>query len=349
MDAALEAGTSAVLVVPCYGNVPAARLDWAAVRLYRWDWGTDPADPADDQVTPVATTEGGTPTLVKLGGRSAYATTGIGRIKRGGRYQLFLVRDDSDDDGLPDAFENRYGVVNPAADPDGDGLTNLDELQRDTRPDLDDTDGDGLSDGDEVAHGFDPLNPRVVRTDTDNDNMADQWELCHFGDLTHNGSADGDADQMPDLTEYIIGSDPTTADANTDGDGLADVWELFYAGGLGVLNNLSDPDGDGLSAATEQNRGPNPLKADSDGDKLADNVETRTGIWISAANTGTNPVAINTDRDGLRDGVETNTNTFVDRNDTGTNPNNPDHDGDTYRDGVEVEASMNPCDPGSYP
>jgi hypothetical protein len=43
---------------------------------------------------------------------------------------------DTDGDGMPDAWENQYGVSDPAADDDGDGLTNLQEYQRGTDPTL---------------------------------------------------------------------------------------------------------------------------------------------------------------------------------------------------------------------
>lgn len=74
---------------------------------------------------------------------------------------------DSDNDGLPDAWEvaNKLdpkdnGSVNvrngPNGDPDGDGLTNAQELANATSPLVSDTDGDGFSDGAEVAAGTSP-------------------------------------------------------------------------------------------------------------------------------------------------------------------------------------------------
>ena len=63
---------------------------------------------------------------------------------------------DTDGDGLPDAWEVRYGLnaVSPAGangaagDPDLDTLNNLAELAAGTNPTSADTDGDGLADGD---------------------------------------------------------------------------------------------------------------------------------------------------------------------------------------------------------
>jgi hypothetical protein len=69
--------------------------------------------------------------------------------------------DDTDDDGLPDAWENANGLstsdngrINPQngahGDLDGDGLDNAAEFKAGTRADLADTDGDGVNDRDEV-------------------------------------------------------------------------------------------------------------------------------------------------------------------------------------------------------
>ncbi len=70
---------------------------------------------------------------------------------------------DWDGDGIPDDWEQRYGL-NPAVDdsgldPDGDGLTNLQEYYRGTDPYRMDADGDGVRDSQEeyvgrVTHGL---------------------------------------------------------------------------------------------------------------------------------------------------------------------------------------------------
>ncbi len=60
--------------------------------------------------------------------------------------------------------------------------------------------------------------------DTDSDNMRDDWEMLHFGDLGHDGSADTDADGLTDYQEYFYGTQPTRADS--DGDGMWDGAEI---------------------------------------------------------------------------------------------------------------------------
>ena len=54
----------------------------------------------------------------------------------------------------------------------------------------------------------------VVRsiTDTDGDDMNDEWEMHHFGTLDRNGSQDFDHDNVSDRDEFLAGSDPTATD-----------------------------------------------------------------------------------------------------------------------------------------
>ncbi len=51
-------------------------------------------------------------------------------------------------------------------------------------------------------------------------------------------------------------------------------------------------------------RGTDPNQSDTDSDGLNDNVETDTGVFVSAADTGTDPVRPDTDGDGFSDGNE---------------------------------------------
>lgn len=71
---------------------------------------------------------------------------------------------DTDGDGLPDAFETiRTGTDPSCADSDGDGVADGDE----------DPDGDGLTDGEETTRTHtDPL-----KSDTDGDGVDDRREI----------------------------------------------------------------------------------------------------------------------------------------------------------------------------
>jgi len=64
--------------------------------------------------------------------------------------------------------------------------------------------------------------------DSDNDRMADVWEIEFFGDLTHTGTGDGDDDGLDDLEEYHTGTAPD--DDDTDNDGWLDGQDTFGNG-----------------------------------------------------------------------------------------------------------------------
>ena len=88
---------------------------------------------------------------------------------------------DSDSDGMPNYWEDKYGL-NPwdssdsGLDGDNDGLSNLVEYENDTDPNTPDTDSDGFNDGVELAAGTDPNDPgdypgRVLHVKTDGSDM----------------------------------------------------------------------------------------------------------------------------------------------------------------------------------
>ena len=94
-----------------------------------------------------------------------------------------------------------------------------------------------------------------------------------------------DGDELTNLKEFELGSDPNKAD--TDGDGLNDNVET----GTGTYVDAG-------------NTGTSPTSDDSDDDGLKDNVETNTNTFAGAADTGTDPNKRDSDGDGVRDGVE---------------------------------------------
>lgn len=100
-----------------------------------------------------------------------------------------------------------------------------------------------------------------IITDSDEDGLPDDWELAHFGDLTHDGTEDGDNDGLTDAEEYANNTVPVNAD--TDGDGLPDGWEVAY--GLDPLTDDAglDPDNDGFTSEQEYTVNARPNDPDS--------------------------------------------------------------------------------------
>jgi hypothetical protein len=143
---------------------------------------------------------------------------------------------DTDFDGMPDGWEIADSL-DPlsndfAGDPDGDGLWNLDEYEHDTKPRVNDTDNDGLLDGAEVnVHNTDPLSD----ADADSDGITDADEINVYHSNQH--LVDSDNDNLADRYEVQIGTNCTKAD--TDGDGYDDGVEV--ASGTDPLDPSSNP------------------------------------------------------------------------------------------------------------
>ena len=208
----------------------------------------------------------------------------ISNVARGAGAFLF-ANDDLDGDDLSDAWELlHFGNLDQDGDddPDGDGYDNTAEFAAGTTPDdaasnpgdtdldgLQDAweiqyfgsiaaqDGDGDPDGDfasnaieEAAHGS-PVNP-IDWPDTDGDQLNDGWELFHFGNLSHDGTADGDGDGASDKAEHDAATDPAQAGWSPSQSLLAHRWSFN-----GDLNDtvgtehatLTDPDANPATGA----------------------------------------------------------------------------------------------------
>ena len=170
--------------------------------------------------------------------------------------------------------------------------------------------------------------PTPIATD-----FTDGDEVGPYG--TDPTAADSDGDGLRDPREIqVFGTNPN--DPDTDGDGLRDDFELrnHFDPHTGGEEN-EDPDGDGLDNLDEQAHGTKPNDVDSDDDGLSDQEEV--------AVVGTDPVRADTDGDRLTDGFELT---------HGFSPFTPgegtaDPDGDGAINVVEQLPSINQHDPDS--
>lgn len=165
-------------------------------------------------------------------------------VKTTDGYEIQLL--DTEEDGVPDIFENMYGtdINNPDtdkdnltdyeeiyltnsdptvynsvnenlsdadADSDEDGISNIEEIKLETNPLLPDTDSDDISDYDELYIYFtDPLNP-----DTDDDTISDGDEL-KLGLDPSNPQTFGIPDAEYKTTQNISADSETLSDINTE-------------------------------------------------------------------------------------------------------------------------------------
>ncbi len=213
---------------------------------------------------------------------------------------------DSDNDGLPDGWENQY-MLNPGDPSDA----------------YQDYNHDGLIVLEEYKRGFDPFN-----RDTDNDKISNYAEVTGlFGVVTDPLNADTDGDGLTDLEElaplYVSVSNQTQMDELfVDASLIQSLRDKYYPYRLSPIN--PDVDGDGILDGEEMTRGTSPTNVDSDSDGLTDFEE--------AYRYSTNPANIDTDGDWLADREELTGGSYG----IITDPNNPDTDGDGISDGEEL-------------
>lgn len=167
----------------------------------------------------------------------------ISRVARNANQFLFTL-DDTDNDGLSDAWEQFH-------------FQDLDETA------AADSDLDNYSNLDEYTAGTGPNNALSNPGDTDQDGLPDAWEIPRFGNLTaQNGSGDPDGDFATNLQEYLASKSPTDplSFPDTDLDGLNDGWETHYFSDLSK-NGTADSDNDGSTDQQEFVANSHPMNA----------------------------------------------------------------------------------------
>lgn len=138
-------------------------------------------------------------------------------------------------------------------------------------------------------------------TDTDQDGMPDDYENANGldsvdpADAAIDADANGGADGLTNLEEYLAGTNPQ--DSDSDNDGLSDGEEV---------NGLLNPWTGGVFGSAPGDA-TDPLEPDSDGDGDGDGLEITNGTDPNAPPPNTGPLFpfVDTDGDSYRDEAET--------------------------------------------
>ena len=206
-----------------------------------------------------------------------------------------------------------------------------------------DTDNDSIADGWEVQFLLNPLNASDSLQDNDSDGLTNLDEYLGGDDVTDRAAIDFT------VTPVVWGDSTDPGKADTDGDRLIDKWEVDNRLDPLTFNRNQDPDNDNLTNIEEQDNGTDPNDADTDDDNLPDGWEVTFGL-DPRDTSGQNGRDGDPDQDGLP-----NIDEFSLRNEgfpNGADPFNPDTDEDGLRDGFEFFSRndqgvwLNPLDAG---
>ncbi len=197
-------------------------------NLAEYEAGTDPQDPND------------------------YPGSGTGTDTDGDNTPDDTDTDD-DNDGMPDTWENKYGLkpkdpTDAAKDKDKDGYTNKEEFEAGTDPTdaksypgagaEDDKDGDGMDDIWEVNYGLDPNDPSDKDQDMDNDGFTNYEEFYYDTDPsdssdhpTTNGEDNDPAKATPTDTGIQVSIETVSYKYKEEGNNI--TYEFYIKGTTG--------------------------------------------------------------------------------------------------------------------
>ena len=191
--------------------------------------------------------------------------------------------DDDDNDGLANGLETAICTTYPT-------LSTCTGVVPSTGVDLtSDGDGDGVPDWIEFLAGTsptdpnDPTNGATSTTDIDGDTVPDAVEdamcvayptLASCADVALadgvpdvTSTTDTDNDGIPDITEFLNGSDPTSAGADSDTDGVPDAVEMA---GDNPVNGVADGNDDGI---------PDHLQSEVAGVRVVSDISANNSLY----------------------------------------------------------------------
>ena len=270
---------------------------------------------------------------------------------------------DDDNDGMPDTFEELYGldplIDDALLDFDSDGFTNLEEFGLGSNPaiknnDTVDTDGDGITDFLDNCPAISNSN----QDDLDNDTVGDSCDADRDGDQVDN-TLDVFPDDPTESADNDLDGTGDNTDPDDDNDGMSDVFELLY--GLNTLDGSDasgDGDSDGVTNLEEFGLGTNPnisnntvIDTDSDGIiDVLDNCPLNSNVsQLDSDFDGQGDICdLDRDNDGVANSIDEfpdDVNESVDTDADGTGNNaDTDDDEDGMTDAFELLYGLNPLD-----